>query len=151
LRREWSNDGKALVSVDFDEIQHRPAPPGRSLDDQRTTAALEAKVDTLQAEITRLEAAAASHRADFERERDRAEKADGRAAQSDSRPHGGKNGHHVRQGNDSTARRRTDSHTCTAMVATAGSTHMTTHNEIFVTAFLTLLLGILIASYFAVV
>jgi hypothetical protein len=37
------------------------------------------------------------------------------------------------------------------MVATAGNTHMTTRNEIFLTAFLTLLLGVLIVSYFAVV
>ena len=38
------------------------------------TTALETKIETLQAEVAQLEATASGHRADFERERDRAEK-----------------------------------------------------------------------------
>jgi hypothetical protein len=74
LRRERSNDGKALVSIDLEEVRHQPVSPGRPEGDQRSTAILEAKVEMLQAEIARLEAEAAGHRADFERERDRAER-----------------------------------------------------------------------------
>jgi hypothetical protein len=81
LPRSRSNDGRALVGIDLDEVRHQPVSPGRPEVDQRTTAVLEAKVETLQAkvemlqaEIAGLEAAAAGHRADFERERDRAEK-----------------------------------------------------------------------------
>jgi hypothetical protein len=36
-------------------------------------ATLKARIEALQAELAKLEAAAAGHRADFERERDRAE------------------------------------------------------------------------------
>src|SRR5262247_2313817 len=47
-----------------------PCPPGQ----QAVISALKARIETLQAEIERLEAAAAGHRADFERERDRADR-----------------------------------------------------------------------------
>jgi hypothetical protein len=73
LERTRSNDGKALVSIDLDEVQHKPFP-GRPADDLPATAILTAKIETLQAELARLEATAVGHRADFERERDRAEK-----------------------------------------------------------------------------
>jgi hypothetical protein len=46
----------------------------RSPDDHRSVAAaLKARIETLEAELGRLEAASAVHRADFERERDRCE------------------------------------------------------------------------------
>src|SRR6266516_6089996 len=54
LPRSLSDDGKALVSVDLAEIRHTPRPP---------------KIEALKAEIARLEARVADHRADFERER----------------------------------------------------------------------------------
>ena len=72
LPRSLSEDGKALVSVDLAEIRHTPRPPGS--DQTGSSALLEAKIDALQAEITRLEARAADHRADFERERERADR-----------------------------------------------------------------------------
>jgi hypothetical protein len=65
-----SDEGKALVSVDVAEMRYRPRPPGRR---QAGKAALAAKIAGLEAEIARLEATAAGHRADFERERERAD------------------------------------------------------------------------------
>jgi hypothetical protein len=48
---------------------------GRSPGDHRAVAAaLKARIETLEAELARLEAAAAGHRADFERERERCER-----------------------------------------------------------------------------
>jgi hypothetical protein len=71
LPRSLSDDGKALVSVDLAEIRHKPRPPGRR---EAGNVALAAKIVALQAEIARLEATAAGHRADFERERERADR-----------------------------------------------------------------------------
>jgi hypothetical protein len=71
LPRSLSYDGKALVSVDLAEIRHTPRPPGRR---EAGNVALAAKIVALQAEITQLEARAAGHRADFERERERADR-----------------------------------------------------------------------------
>jgi chromosome segregation ATPase len=63
LPRSRSSDGKVLVAVDVDEIRHRRRPPvGRAVE-----------IETLQAEIVRLAATVAAHRADFERERERAD------------------------------------------------------------------------------
>jgi len=72
LPRSLSDDGKALVSVDLAEIRHTPQPPGRRW--AGSIALLAAQIEALQAEIARLEANAASHRADFERERERADR-----------------------------------------------------------------------------
>jgi hypothetical protein len=66
-----SDDGKALVSVDVAEMRYRPRPPGRR---EAGKAALAAKIVGLEAEIARLEATAAGHRADFEHERERADR-----------------------------------------------------------------------------
>ena len=72
LPRSLSEDGKALVSVDLAEIRHTPHPPGRRQADD--VAQWTAKVAALEAEIAQLEAMAAGHRADFEHERERAER-----------------------------------------------------------------------------
>ena len=66
-----SEDGKALVSVDLSEIRHRPRSPGRR---EAGNDAVSARIATLQAEVARLAATAAGHRADFERERERADR-----------------------------------------------------------------------------
>jgi hypothetical protein len=68
LPRSLADDGKALVSVDLAEIRHTPRPPGGR---QAGNIAL---FEALKAEIVRLEARAADHRADFERERERADR-----------------------------------------------------------------------------
>jgi hypothetical protein len=72
LPRSLSVDGKALVSVDLAEIRHTPRPPnGRQAGN---IALLAAKIEALKAEIAGLEARVADHRADFERERERADR-----------------------------------------------------------------------------
>jgi hypothetical protein len=66
-----ADDGKARVSVDLAEIRHTPRPrAGCKAGDSQLTA----KIVTLQAEIAQLEATAAGHRADFEHERERADR-----------------------------------------------------------------------------
>ena len=71
LPRSLSDDGKALVSVDLAELRHTPRPPGHR---EAGNVGLTAKIVALQAEIARLETTAAGHRADFERERERADR-----------------------------------------------------------------------------
>ena len=72
LPRSLSDDGKALVSVDLAEIRHTPCPRGSR--QAGNIAPLVGKIEALQAEIVRLEARAADHRADFECERERADR-----------------------------------------------------------------------------
>jgi hypothetical protein len=72
LPRSRAPDGRALVSVDLAEIRHTPRPP--STRQAGNIAGLTAKIETLQAEIARLETMMASHRTDFERERERADR-----------------------------------------------------------------------------
>jgi len=67
-----SDDGRALVCVDLAEIRHTPRP--RAADKPHDVTPLAAEVVSLQAEIARLEAVAAGHRADFERERERTDR-----------------------------------------------------------------------------
>jgi hypothetical protein len=80
LPRKSGNDGKARVTIDLTEIQYKPLrtrPPG---DHRADVDDLNARVEQLQGEVARLEvekqcleATAAGHRADFERERDRSD------------------------------------------------------------------------------
>ena len=72
LPRSLSEDGRALVSVDFAEVRHTPQPPGRRQAGNVTL--LGAQIEALKAEIARLETSAARHRADFEQERDRGDR-----------------------------------------------------------------------------
>ena len=74
LPRSKSNDGKALVNVDLAEIRHKSLSGRSPGGDHAVTFSLKARIETLQAEIVRLEAAATGHRSDFERERDRADR-----------------------------------------------------------------------------
>ena len=78
LPRKAGNDGKMRVIVDLAEIQYTPlsarSPGGRPAD----IDGLKAQIKQLQAELAKLEvekqcleASAAGHRTDFERERDR--------------------------------------------------------------------------------
>ena len=72
LPRSLSDDGKALVSVDLAEIKHTPQPPVRRQADD--VAQWTTMVAALHVEIAQLEASVAGHRADFEQERDRADR-----------------------------------------------------------------------------
>lgn len=77
LPRSRSEDGKALVSVDFSELRYTPRPRrGRRADPiDASLAKIEAfKIEAFKAEVARLEIVAANTRADFERERERADR-----------------------------------------------------------------------------
>jgi hypothetical protein len=74
LPRQLANDGKALVVVDVAELAHKPMPARSPAGDRPITATLKARVEALQAELAKVEASAAGHRADFERERERADR-----------------------------------------------------------------------------
>ena len=71
LPRQKANDGKVLVSVDLSEINHKPMSARSLADHQPIIASLKARIEALQAELAKVEASAACHRADFERERER--------------------------------------------------------------------------------
>jgi hypothetical protein len=78
LPRNTGNDGKVRVTVDLAEIQYKPLPPRLPGGDPPDIDALNARIEHLQAELARLEmenscieATAARHREDFERERER--------------------------------------------------------------------------------
>jgi hypothetical protein len=71
-RQQRRNNGNTLAAVDLAE---RPTVAVRSPEvDQSVVATLTARIGTLEAEFARVEAAAAVHRADFERERERCER-----------------------------------------------------------------------------
>ena len=71
LPRQKANDGKVLVSVDLTEINHKPMPARSPANHHPITTALKARIEVLEAELAKVEALAAGHRADFERERER--------------------------------------------------------------------------------
>jgi hypothetical protein len=78
LPRQLGNDGKALVLVDLAEMNHKPMPTRspsgyRAMDLKATLEALRADLAELEDENASLRAAAAGHRTDYERERDRAD------------------------------------------------------------------------------
>jgi hypothetical protein len=74
LPRQRANDGKTLVTVDLAEIEHKPLPARSPPGHQSVATELKAHIELLETELARVEAAAAGHRADFERERNRADK-----------------------------------------------------------------------------
>src|SRR4249919_4330259 len=75
LPRSRSNHGKALVQIDLAEISHSPLSRGpQAQAGHQVVTDLRQKIETLQAELFEMEAMASGHRADFERERERASK-----------------------------------------------------------------------------
>jgi hypothetical protein len=75
LPRSHANDGKTLVAIDLGEIRHKPLPARSPRGPHRVTetvAALMAKLETLEAELAAEQQRSTGHRADFERERERA-------------------------------------------------------------------------------
>ena len=77
LPRSRSDDGKALVSVDVSELRYVPRPRRCRQADPiaASMARIEAfKAEAFKMEVARLEAAATGYRADFERERERADR-----------------------------------------------------------------------------
>jgi chromosome segregation ATPase len=80
LQRQLGNDGKARVVVDLADVQHK-AMPARSPGGDHPVAALQARIEALQAELAEMEeenatlrAVADERRDDFVRERERADK-----------------------------------------------------------------------------
>jgi hypothetical protein len=72
LPRQPTNDGNGLTTVGLVE---RPTVTLRSPEaDQSVVATLTARIETLEADFAKVEAAAAMHRADFERERERCDR-----------------------------------------------------------------------------
>jgi hypothetical protein len=69
LARQKANDGRTLVAVDFSDIRHKPVQVVRRAD----LDVLRARVAELEELVRRVEAIAAWHRADYERERERAQ------------------------------------------------------------------------------
>ena len=61
------------MAVDISGIAHKPMPARSPAGHHPIAATFKARVEALQAELTKVEAVAAGHRADFERERHRAE------------------------------------------------------------------------------
>jgi hypothetical protein len=74
LPRRRTNYSKTLVAVDVAELTHKPIPSLSPTDDHPVTATLKVRVEALEAELAKVEASAAGHRADFERERERADR-----------------------------------------------------------------------------
>jgi hypothetical protein len=76
LPRSRANDGKTLVAIDLEEIQHKPLPARSPRGDQSVidvVATLKARVAELEAELAAEQQRSAGHRADFEHERERAD------------------------------------------------------------------------------
>jgi hypothetical protein len=69
LPRQRRNDGDPLTSAEGPTVA--ADPPGV---DQSVVATLAARIEMLEADFAKVEAAAAMHRTDFERERDRCER-----------------------------------------------------------------------------
>ena len=68
LPRSRSNDGKTMVTVDLDELHHKPLPARSQRGRQSVTeavATLKARVAELEAELVKAEERSAGHRADF--------------------------------------------------------------------------------------
>jgi hypothetical protein len=77
LPRSRSNDGKTLAAIDLEEIRHKPLPARSPRGDQSVTdvvATLKARVAELEAALAAEQQRSAGHRADFERERERADR-----------------------------------------------------------------------------
>ena len=70
LPRQKANDGKTVVAADFSQIQHKRSPLVRRAD----VDALKAQLAELKDLVEKAEAMAARQRADYERERERAER-----------------------------------------------------------------------------
>ena len=82
LPRSRSNDGKTLVAIDLDEIQHKPLPARSPRGHQPVSEAvtlLHERIKTLEAELATEQQRSEGHRADYERERDRADRERDRA------------------------------------------------------------------------
>jgi len=75
LPRSHAKDGRTLVAIDFDELRQKSLPVRAPRAQQVTdvVATLKARIEQLEAELATEQQRSAGHRADYERERARAE------------------------------------------------------------------------------
>jgi hypothetical protein len=75
LPRSHDKNGKTLVAVDLDELQHKPLPvrSARRLPMPDVVAALKARIEQLEAQLATEQQRSAGHRAHYEHERERAD------------------------------------------------------------------------------
>jgi hypothetical protein len=74
LPRSRANDGKTLVAVNLEELRHKPLPARSPRGDQSVTDVVAALKARFEAEFAAEQQRSAGHRADYERERDRADR-----------------------------------------------------------------------------
>jgi hypothetical protein len=77
LPRLRGNDGKTLVAIDLDEVRHKPLPARSPRGHQpvtETLARLRARIAGLEAELAAEQQRSAGHRANYEPERERADR-----------------------------------------------------------------------------
>ena len=77
LPRSRANDGKTLAAINLEEIRHKPLPASSPRGHRSVTdviAALKARIQSLEAELAAEQQRSAGHRANFERERERADR-----------------------------------------------------------------------------
>ena len=75
LPRSHDKNGKTLVAIDLDELQHKPLPvrSPRRLPVIDVVATLKARIEQLEAELAAEQQRSAGHRAHYEHERERAD------------------------------------------------------------------------------
>ena len=74
LPRSHDKNGKTLVAVDLDELQHKPLPARSArLLPMADVVALKARIEQLEAELAAEQQRSAGHRAHYEHERERAD------------------------------------------------------------------------------
>jgi hypothetical protein len=75
LPRSHDKNGKTLVAIDLDELQHEPLPvrSPRRLPMNDVVATLNGRIEQLEAELAAEQQRSAGHRADYEHERERAD------------------------------------------------------------------------------
>jgi hypothetical protein len=72
-RLRSNDDNKTLVAIDFAEIQHHPTPRRQPPDNPADIATLKERITALEAEVCAEQRRSAYYRADFDRERNRAD------------------------------------------------------------------------------
>jgi hypothetical protein len=75
LPRSHDKNGKTLVAIDLDQLQHKPLPvrSPRRLPASDVVATLKARVEQLEAELAAEQQHSAGHLAQYEHERERAD------------------------------------------------------------------------------
>ena len=73
LPRSHGNDGRTLVAIDLDELRHKPMPARPPRGQPMTDVVAGLRIEQLEAELAAEQQRSAGHRADYERERERAD------------------------------------------------------------------------------